>query len=472
MGAKTSPSKYRFCLGNSQMLAWVVVVVIVVSVAAVYLLDYKNPCEGLVWNSNDCHRLRLMNRQQYLQQEREAEEKKLAKVKGRLFVNQSPLSTIQSIVPSKEESPALSENITQEEQLQQDEEAVIKQQLHEFSPGCYVTHPLQQKLKKSELHHDDDTKHLAGIITHHRMGTQMFSNMLFLYADRVGFSYQLTVGSQNLGGGTKPDFQSIRLLSDTRLVSAQHGLDECCDKDVAVECPMFNVTCKMDACKLLPPPKTVHWSLVHVVRNPVEIIMSSYLYHNQENPPEPWLHKAKPELMPLLFPDDEERQQQFQDAPYYQILNQVEPAIGLRAEIIVNLEEILQMATNHRDVLELPHAKNYRFEDIMSDVVGESREILKYLGLFRDHTQDDSVDRYLKKNFDLATMRSDRKSEAMQHVTEGKFNKTELAQLMYDQEDLREVMEEVGNRVGYEDPFSRLHKSTVSSTSTQAASAT
>lgn len=54
--------------------------------------------------------------------------------------------------------------------------------------------------------------------------------------------------------------------------------------------------------------------VAHVVRNPVEILISAYLYHQQDPPPEDWLYFPKPDALEILSDED---QQKYEFVPYY-----------------------------------------------------------------------------------------------------------------------------------------------------------
>lgn len=56
--------------------------------------------------------------------------------------------------------------------------------------------------------------------------------------------------------------------------------------------------------------------VVHVVRDPKSVLLSSYLYHQQDPPAEPWLKNPKPDAMntlPVL-------QKKYANTPYYKVL--------------------------------------------------------------------------------------------------------------------------------------------------------
>lgn len=56
--------------------------------------------------------------------------------------------------------------------------------------------------------------------------------------------------------------------------------------------------------------------VVHVVRDPVQILISSLLYHKQDPAVEPWLEKPKPGVMRLL---PKSFQEKYQNVPYYKV---------------------------------------------------------------------------------------------------------------------------------------------------------
>ena len=106
--------------------------------------------------------------------------------------------------------------------------------------------------------------------------------------------------------------------------------------------------------------------MVHVVRNPVEVLISAYLYHQKEEPvPEEWLREPKPDALELL---PAKVQSEMHSVPYYQVpsppaavtakvvmewiqvLHQLPPELGLKAEFAVEMEDLYRMGRNYRDM--------------------------------------------------------------------------------------------------------------------------
>ena len=63
--------------------------------------------------------------------------------------------------------------------------------------------------------------------------------------------------------------------------------------------------------------------VAHIVRNPVEVLISAYLYHQQDPPPEEWLYDAKPDALEILPMD---LQEQYATVPYYKVVDSLKLA--------------------------------------------------------------------------------------------------------------------------------------------------
>lgn len=56
--------------------------------------------------------------------------------------------------------------------------------------------------------------------------------------------------------------------------------------------------------------------VVHSIRDPVQILISAYLYHQQDPPNEPWLADPKPDAMNGL---PKEFRKKYGKVPYYKV---------------------------------------------------------------------------------------------------------------------------------------------------------
>eukprot|EP01026_Neomeris_dumetosa_P056680 TRINITY_DN5190_c1_g1_i14.p2 TRINITY_DN5190_c1_g1~~TRINITY_DN5190_c1_g1_i14.p2 ORF type:complete len:253 (+),score=22.93 TRINITY_DN5190_c1_g1_i14:108-866(+) len=245
--------------------------------------------------------------------------------------------------------------------------------------------------------------------------------------------------------------------SRMHVMSVLHGLDECCDMQDPMSVCGLNVSCNMKRCQLIEPMREVRMKVVHLVRNPVEIVVSSYLYHRSDPVQEQWLLEPKPEILQYLDLPTQE-QTKYQQVSYHQMLQEFDQLTGLKAETIILAEELLWMARNYRGIQSLTTniGLNIKFEDIREDVVDKSREIMSFLGLLDLGIPDDSIDDYLIKNFDLKTMWVEQQQKSQSHVTEGRFNKTELVEIIFNDSFLRTFLSDLGLILGYQDPFLRL----------------
>lgn len=122
------------------------------------------------------------------------------------------------------------------------------------------------------------------------------------------------------------------------------------------------------------------------MRNPVEVLVSAYLYHQQDPPPEEWLAEPKPEALTIL---PEDLQVEFQTVPYFKVLQDLPPELGLLVEYTVEMEDLFRMARNYRDLALCNYAINTKFEDVKAHYTSSMESILTHLGLIERFGKDD-----------------------------------------------------------------------------------
>lgn len=125
--------------------------------------------------------------------------------------------------------------------------------------------------------------------------------------------------------------------------------------------------------------------IAHIVRNPVEVLVSAYLYHQQDPPPEEWLAEPKPEALTIL---PEDLQVEFHTVPYFKVLQDLPPELGLLVEYTVEMEDLFRMARNYRDLAGYNYAMNVKFEDVKAQYSPEMESILTHLGLIEKFGED------------------------------------------------------------------------------------
>lgn len=306
----------------------------------------------------------------------------------------------------------------------------------------------------------EKTPVIGVVSTHHRTGTVLFQSMgdmltseLFIDYDRVSEPFQLS------DHNATPTALFHRFWNSTgRLVVGMHGFDEICERgqNLDGQCLPYDHECWMDACVSKDPkPEEEDIPVIHVVRNPVEILISSYLYHQQDPPPEEWLYKPKPDALGDL---DIGLQEKFNGVPYYKVLAQLPPELGILVELTVEKGGMYRMARNYRDMEKKSYAKNIHFEDIKRDFKSTMKSVLDHLRITHMYGVEKAMK--LAMIFDLDNMsESKRKAYHVEsHVTEGKHNKDDLRQLLYNNPAARNMLQELAKVMGYESAFPSLGK--------------
>eukprot|EP01024_Parvocaulis_polyphysoides_P014048 TRINITY_DN1562_c1_g3_i6.p2 TRINITY_DN1562_c1_g3~~TRINITY_DN1562_c1_g3_i6.p2 ORF type:complete len:214 (+),score=21.37 TRINITY_DN1562_c1_g3_i6:193-834(+) len=199
------------------------------------------------------------------------------------------------------------------------------------------------------------------------------------------------------------------------------------------------------------PPDNVDIRVAHFVRNPVEVLISSYLYHRQEIPAEEWLYLPKPEIIPADI------RQTFNSTPYFQFLQQADSIHGLKAEFLRIVNELYQMARNWRDIEKLDGGLNVKFEDLRKDYMKFNEDVFFHLGLIRP---DIMWKHYIRmwKNFDVGARNTKvmKQQDVKAHITEGRYDKQSLRQALYNNTETRELLTKLAQSMGYDQPFKKL----------------
>eukprot|EP01025_Chloroclados_australasicus_P028403 TRINITY_DN28164_c0_g2_i1.p1 TRINITY_DN28164_c0_g2~~TRINITY_DN28164_c0_g2_i1.p1 ORF type:complete len:398 (-),score=26.88 TRINITY_DN28164_c0_g2_i1:331-1524(-) len=299
-----------------------------------------------------------------------------------------------------------------------------------------------------------ETPHAAIIATHHRTGTQLFFGMMRMFALSYGYSYYQYPKMDFKQETVSPQYVGVRQFSNKQIIVAQHGFEETCKENYDQECEWFDSDCYLKACELIPPPKEMENELkiVQIVRNPVEIVISSYLYHKQDPPPEAWVGEPKPELIPDNF-------QRFKSRPYNQFLINAPPQVALVVEFSRQLGELYILARNCRDMANVPNAKNVRFEDVKRDMIGKSQQVFEFLQIMHPTMCREQFAEFLMLGFDLKHIDLsvyENVTKVKSHVTEGKHNKKHLAQILYNDPNAKRILTQLAEMMGYEEPFKRL----------------
>lgn len=306
----------------------------------------------------------------------------------------------------------------------------------------------------------------AVISTHHRTGTVLFQNMgerlceVFLMDyERVDEPFKLK----------DPNATRTLLLqrywnSTQRLVAGMHGFEEDCHEgqNVGMYCNPLDYECWLGACASIDQdPQEQEIPIAHVVRNPVEILISAYLYHQQDPPPEEWLYNPKPDALEIL---PMELQEKYAEIPYYKVLQQLPPELGILVEFTVENEAIYRMARNYRDMAEKDYALNLHFENFKKDFRGNIQNTLDHLKITEQFGSEEVMD--IAMIFDLSNMPEIERTayQVESHITEGKHNKDDLRKLLYKNETTRLMLNVLAQEMDYNTAFPSLEDSATSKT--------
>lgn len=298
----------------------------------------------------------------------------------------------------------------------------------------------------------------AVISTHHRTGTVLFQNMgerlceVFLMDyERVDEPFKLQDPN-----ATRTLLYQRYWNATERLVVTMHGFTEDCPQgqDVGMYCKPLDYECWLSACEVIQQdPESDVIPVAHVVRNPVEVLISAYLYHQQDPPPEEWLYNAKPdalEILPLSL------QEEYATVPYYKVLQQLPPELGILCEFTVEMEEIYRMTRNYRDMALLDSAKNLHFESFKTEFEQTVKTALDHLEITKKKGPEKVMQ--IAMIFDLSNMPEieRRAYQVENHITEGKHNKQDLRKILYSNTTTRAMLNELAMQMDYATAFPSL----------------
>ena len=106
------------------------------------------------------------------------------------------------------------------------------------------------------------------------------------------------------------------------------------------------------------------YRMVHVVRDPVEVLISGYLYHRRLPLDERWLFRPAPELGGRSYADH---------------LENAAPSRAMMAEVGTADDELRMLVLAYRDVERDPRAMNVQLENFFDDFDGTVRRVLRFL---------------------------------------------------------------------------------------------
>eukprot|EP00210_Caulerpa_lentillifera_P002487 g2384.t1 len=295
---------------------------------------------------------------------------------------------------------------------------------------------------------------LAAICTHHRTGTVLFQALgeklceeFLVDYERVDVPFRLDAPSS-----TETLLYHHYFNTSEKLVVGMHGFEEQClsKEGPEVSCGIFDWNCWLSSCNVTNQSTGNVIPVAHLVRNPVEMLISAYLYHQQDPPPEKWLAEPKPSALEIL-PEDVQRK--FKTVPYFQALQQLPPELGLLMEYRVEAEELFRMTRNYRDLASLNYAINIKFEDVKANYTSTVEKILDHLGITKKFGKRGVMEIASKLDINNMSKKLWNAYQVGMHVTEGKHNKSTLRQVLYKNKDMRSVMEAIGAVLEYQDVF-------------------
>ncbi|GMH45590.1 hypothetical protein BSKO_13547 [Bryopsis sp. KO-2023] len=298
---------------------------------------------------------------------------------------------------------------------------------------------------------------LMGLVTtHHKTGTALFSTLLSTLCSLSGVDFQKVAGVIPLGNSTfdRVVEYSAAKNSDGRIAISMHGFKESCFAEH--ECDRFDAECRLSSCKLLDNGDEVQsYGIVHVVRNPLEMLISAYLYHREMGSAlikkgfELWLLKDKSHLLP------EHMRERFKGVPYFKVLQELSVTEGIRAEFLVNGGQIFRAARNYRDLKNRGGAINIRFEDLQNKYQKTMKRVFEKIDISKNVPMEALLE--VASNYDVQSMPREVLSEKVGiHMTEGKFDKTVLRKVLYDDHELRNAMNSLAKEMGYDSPFEKI----------------
>ncbi|GMH45613.1 hypothetical protein BSKO_13570 [Bryopsis sp. KO-2023] len=294
---------------------------------------------------------------------------------------------------------------------------------------------------------------LIGLVTtHHKTGTVLFADMFTALCPTIGVDLMKVFRVVTMGNTTlEYPMKYLHSSNATEMIGlSMHGFKEQCSGEY--KCDRFNATCRLPACQSVDH-RDQSYEIVHVVRNPLEMLISGFLYHREVGASlvaqgsEMWLMEDKSHLLP------EPMAEKFKGVPYYkQVLEELSLIDGIKAEFLVNGAQIFQAARNYRDSKNRAGVVNIHFEDFELDFQGTMTRVFKSLRL----TEKAPLQKLLKvaSAFDIRSIPKEILAEKVNiHVTKGKFDKSFIRKLIYDDLELREVFEILAVEMGYQSAF-------------------
>ncbi|CAD7704065.1 unnamed protein product [Ostreobium quekettii] len=291
---------------------------------------------------------------------------------------------------------------------------------------------------------------MGAVATHHRTGTMLFSYTTGDICQEFGLDFELSDDKVNLPSPNDTATTKYVALDGARqrLMVGMHGYGEDCPEgpEPSVYCGDFDVDCWLQACRLREPGEAeAPIPVVHVVRNPADILVSSYLYHRRGT--EEWLQEPNPGALSVL---PEDLQRKHAETALYKALQALDVSSGLLVEFHSSAGDIYRGARNHRDLQDKPWALNVRYEDLQKDYDGAMGRVYSHLGLGEMFGRDKLL--LVAKKFDLHKMpEEDRHRYAVDaHVTGQEHSTREgIRDVVAGLPDLRVALERLANLTGY-----------------------
>ncbi|GMH39889.1 hypothetical protein BSKO_07793 [Bryopsis sp. KO-2023] len=295
------------------------------------------------------------------------------------------------------------------------------------------------------------------VATHHKTGTMMFQTMFEMLCPLMGLDYQQMKGFvpiETLDLGETERYTMISENATGRMVSLMQGFKEGCN-ETSSQCYWYDFACMLASCNLEDGGKdepNLPFRVVHVVRNPVDALISGYSYHRYHgdelvaNGAEMWLMKPKHMVLP------EHLREKYEGMPYYKMLKELDPVDGVRAEFAVLGGGMYRGARHYRDFENRDYALNMHFEDFGRDFTGTMKQAFKHLGL--DERMEMKRLLEVANLFNVKTMPKEMEQDLISvHVTQGKFDKTKLKKVLYKDEELRLALDAIARAQGYKWAF-------------------
>jgi hypothetical protein len=118
---------------------------------------------------------------------------------------------------------------------------------------------------------------------------------------------------------------------------------------------------------------SARYRMVHVVRDPVDVLVSGYLYHRRLPLDEGWLHKPAPNMAGKSYRD---------------LIKNTTPLTAMEAEISMADDELRTMVLAFRDAERDPDALNLKLEDFRDNFDETVRRVLRHLQFAEPDIQD------------------------------------------------------------------------------------